>query len=291
MDKSRTDVQKTKKVVGVHCSTSSPKQWRSLESLLGPKYAPIAIELYGHGQRAPWRGEGPLTLAAEAEAIEEVSADAGETIHLIGHSYGGGVALQFALTHPDRLCSLTLIEPSCFHLLGERSEYAGLFAQVKSVADRVSAGVISGDYFQAMEVFIEYWNGPGSWHALPEHKRFCFASKAANVAQHFAGLFGARAPLSRYAELKMPTLIICGECSPLPSCAITQMLASTMPNARRETVAGANHMSPITHSEIVDMMIVNHLDEVLRWQVDASAANLLSTIGDASPRAGETSRH
>ncbi len=88
----------------------------ALEQLVG--FEPRPIDLWGTAISTAWHGSGPLHLSEQARAIQDVCPD-GAPFHLVGHSYGGAVALQFALSHPDRLLSLTLVEPSCFHVLNE----------------------------------------------------------------------------------------------------------------------------------------------------------------------------
>ena len=106
------------RVVLIPCSASSARQWKALkEQLAGFQSKPL--DLYGHGMQERWHGAGPLSLTEEAAAIHEAALD-GAPFHLIGHSYGGAVALRFALSFPERLRSLTLIEPSCFHILKRR---------------------------------------------------------------------------------------------------------------------------------------------------------------------------
>ena len=90
-------------------------------------------------------------------------------VHLVGHSYGGGgVALHVALARPrPRIASMTLYEPSAFHLLRQIGDPgAEAYAEIKGVAWRISEGVITGDYRGAVADFVDYWNGPGSWDAM-----------------------------------------------------------------------------------------------------------------------------
>ena len=103
-------------VLLLHSSASSGAQWRYLTESLQETYRFLAPDLYGYGETDAWPGQGPLGLAEEA-ALADADLGNSDTLHLVGHSYGGAVALQFALQHADRLRSLTLIEPVAFHLL------------------------------------------------------------------------------------------------------------------------------------------------------------------------------
>jgi pimeloyl-ACP methyl ester carboxylesterase len=59
--------------------------------------------------------------------------------------------------------------------------------------------------------------------------------------------------------MSIPTLLLCGDRSPAPSCRIVDMLASTMPHARVVQIQDAGHMSPFTHSDAVNAAIGAHL--------------------------------
>jgi pimeloyl-ACP methyl ester carboxylesterase len=246
------------RVVLIHCSASSWRQWNALASRLAGFY-PIPLNLWGHGNQGGWHGDGPLDLAKEAEAIGRACPD-GARFHLIGHSYGGGVALKFALSRPERLLSLTLIEPSCFHVLrtAEKSE-THLLDEIRTVAQAVNHGVISGDYAGSMQTFIDYWNGAGSWQKLSGERKAQYAHLAIHVAHHFRSLIEETTPLAAYAGIDLPTLILCGTRSPAPARAITRLLAQAMPRARHRTIGNAGHMSPITHPDEVNPLILEHL--------------------------------
>ena len=219
----------------------------------------MPLDLWGHGNQGRWHGAGPLSLADEAAAIREACPDGGP-FHLLGHSYGGGVALRFALSHPERLRSLTLIEPSSFHILKAATESeAHLLDEIRAVAEAVNRGVLCGDYASGMQTFIDYWGGAGSWESLSNDKKSQFAQLAVHVAHHFWSLIEEKTPLAAYAGIDVPTLILCGTRSPAPSRAITRLLAETLPRARHRTIRDAGHMSPITHPAEVNALVVAHL--------------------------------
>ena len=246
------------RVVLVPCSASSTRQWKALaEQLAG--FQPVPLDLWGHGNQGRWHGAGPLSLAEEAAAIHEACPD-GAPFHLLGHSYGGGVALRFALSHPERLRSLTLIEPSAFHILkAATGSDAHLLDDIRAVAEAVNRGVVCGDYASGMQTFIDYWGGAGSWDSLPDDKKAQFAQLAVHVAHHFWSLIEENTPLAAYAAIDVPTLILCGTRSPAPSRAITRLLAETLPRARHRTIRNAGHMSPITHPAEVNKLVLEHL--------------------------------
>jgi pimeloyl-ACP methyl ester carboxylesterase len=104
-------------VIALHFSGAGANQWRALDELLDGRYALIAPEHYGCDRVGPWSGERAFTLADEAARTVEIIDRQRSKIHLVGHSYGGGIALRVALERPHGVASNTLYEPSAFHLL------------------------------------------------------------------------------------------------------------------------------------------------------------------------------
>src|SRR5262245_53459226 len=99
---------------------SSKKMWRELIERLRPDYRLLAVDLLGYGDSAMPRGPG-CHLRDEAHHVQSVLAHAlepGERFHLIGHSFGGMIALQIA-ARTSRVRSLALFEPIDFELLPE----------------------------------------------------------------------------------------------------------------------------------------------------------------------------
>src|SRR5436190_15134911 len=123
-------------VIALHCSGSSAAQWRSLEPTLGENFAFAAPEHYGSGNSPPWTGGDTFTAADEARRTLALIDGADRKIHLIGHSYGGGVAMHIALARSERIASLTLYEPSAFYLLKQVADGAAPFAESNQLRTR-----------------------------------------------------------------------------------------------------------------------------------------------------------
>jgi pimeloyl-ACP methyl ester carboxylesterase len=213
----------------------------------------FAPDLCGYGAAAPWPGNGAFSLAHEAEVVRSIVDRAGEPAHLIGHSYGGAVALHFARRHGARLRSLALIEPVAFHLLGER-------ADIVAVAEGVARAVASGDYVGGFGAFVDYWSGPGSWAAVPEAKRVALASRLPKVALEFHATLTEPAGPAAFTGIDLPTLLIQGSLSPRPARRVCEVLARVLPDARLITINGAGHMAPLTHAEQVNGLLDIHLN-------------------------------
>jgi pimeloyl-ACP methyl ester carboxylesterase len=245
-------------VVLLHSSASSGDQWRALGQRLGTRYNVIVPDLYGYGGTAQWPGQGPFHLEREAEIVLALLERAAGRAHLVGHSYGGAVALHVARRHGASLRSLTLIEPVAMYLLKGMDEAA--FAEITNVADDVAHAVACGDYFGGFERFVDYWNGPGAWAGIPEAKRFAMAARLPKVLLDFYAALNESARLEDFGALTTPTMLVYGTCSPQPTRRLCKLLMQTLPHATLETIAGAGHMAPITHRDQVDTMIAAYIE-------------------------------
>ncbi len=251
--------RQAEKVLLIHCSASSPKQWANLEECLSPGFQVCAWALVGHGERDSWSGIGPLTIEAEVEGIRERFATNGGRLHVVGHSYGGAVALRLALRDSNIVQSLTLIEPVCFYLLRDETEHADDYQEVRSVAQDLGASVVQGDYHAGMQRFVDYWSGPDAWAHLSDDQKRKFSARAVHIVPHFEALFSEQISLRDCASLRIPTLILSGTRSPKPTRRISQLLSATIPLSRHQAVEGAGHMAPITHEQQVNSLIIDHV--------------------------------
>jgi pimeloyl-ACP methyl ester carboxylesterase len=154
-------------VVCLHSSASASGQWRALAERLCGRYRVLAADLYGEGRTAPWPGTRPMRLDDELALLAPVFATAGERFHLVGHSFGGAVALKAALVHRDRLLSLALYEPVAFGVLTAEAPDGDATREIAAVRDDTTRLVGEGRLEEAAARFIDYWMGDGAWAATP----------------------------------------------------------------------------------------------------------------------------
>jgi pimeloyl-ACP methyl ester carboxylesterase len=247
-------------VVLLHSSASSSAQWRSLIERLCDRYRVIAPDLYGYGGTSPWPGRGAFRLEHEAKLVLPLLGKAGGPVHLVGHSFGGAVALYIARTRPDLLASLTVVEPVAFHILQGRDVVA--LVEMIGVAHRVANALACGDYFGGTAAFVDYWSGTGTWDALAPEKRPGLAACLGKVALDFEATLNEAAMLADFRGLALPTLLVQGTRTPRPTRRICELLASVLPHVEHALVEGAGHMAPLTHRDAVNVLIERHLGTV-----------------------------
>jgi pimeloyl-ACP methyl ester carboxylesterase len=248
------------RVIALHCSGAGAFQWRPLAETLGAGYELLAPEHYGCESTGAWTGRHAFTLADEAARAIELIDMSEERVHLAGHSYGGGVALHVALARPDRIASLALYEPSAFHLLRQMGGAgASAWAEITGVAHRLGDAVSAGDYRTGIAGFIDYWNEPGAWDALPAERQDALIRWTPKGPLDFHALFHETTPLYAYRALKFPVLILRGERAPMPTRVIAESLSEQLPDSRLSVVGGAGHMGPLTHASEVSARIAEHI--------------------------------
>jgi pimeloyl-ACP methyl ester carboxylesterase len=251
------------RVIALHCSGAGASQWRHLSEALGGRYHMAAPEHYGSEATGPWTGEHAFTLADEAARAIALIDESNDKVHLVGHSYGGGVALNVALARPERIASMALYEPSAFHLLRQMGEAgAAAFAEIAGVARHMCRGIITGDHRGAIVAFVDYWSGEGAWEGLRPHVQNALIRWAPKGPLDFHALFEEPTPAHAYGALRCPVLILRGEHALAPTRLIAEGLTALLPEGRLVTVAGAGHMGPLTNGPEVAALITHHIAAV-----------------------------
>lgn len=232
-------------MLALHSSAASGRQWDPYRPLL-PAVTLHAPDLLGcEAGAAAWPAERAVTLQEEAQRIvEQHWPDAVDGVHLVGHSYGGAVALQIALLWPERVRSLTVYEPVRFALLRDNGDGA-LWQNVVAIGERVTALAQTQGLPAAAEAFVDYWSGTGSWARMPAKQQDGIATRMPKVRADFGALFGDTVPLADYSRLTMPLRLLHGSRSPLPVRRVLALLASACPAATAIGLDGLGHMGPL----------------------------------------------
>lgn len=264
-------------VVLLHSSGSSSRQWDALADALCATHDVRAIDLHGHGSGPAWTAKRPLSVHDDAALALPVLEAAGGG-HVIGHSYGGAVAVHLAARHPRWVRSLAVYEPVLLNLLADpASGHAGDPAhpgltELIAVAERMRRQLHDGDIEAASRDFVDYWSGAGTWQAMGPARQRGVAQRAGVIAAHFATLRGEPLPAATAARLTMPTLVLHGTETTQAARALARLLRRWLPQAEHRGLAGLGHMGPLTHAASVNAELLRFLGADAPWREQPAEA-------------------
>jgi pimeloyl-ACP methyl ester carboxylesterase len=238
----------------LHSGGFTSRQWRKLSETLAPDFDVLAPDLLGYGESGPWPDGVPFHFRQDLDYVESLLDG---DVHLVGHSYGGFLALQVALRRPERVQAIAVYDPVAFGIL-DPVEDADAWSQlllVKQTWDRDESGVDEA----WLRAFIDWWNGAGAWDRLGEETRRAFRTMGWKVFQEVMSLAADRTDRATYATITAPTLILGGASSPLAERRVVEKLGAALPNATAQLIPGVGHMGPISHAALVNEAIAAHL--------------------------------
>lgn len=241
----------------IHSGGFTSRQWRKLSELLASDFHVLAPDLLGYGAAGPWPAGEPFHFRQDLDHLQELIGDDREPLHLVGHSYGGFLALQLALRDPALVRSIAVYEPVAFGILDDVED-----ADARSQLDLVkrtwepNASGADEDWLRA---FVDWWNGAGAWERIGEETRNAFRAMGWKVFQEVMSLAADRTDRATYATITAPTLILGGANSPLAERRVVENLGSALPHAQARILSGVGHMGPISHAALVNEAIAAHL--------------------------------
>jgi pimeloyl-ACP methyl ester carboxylesterase len=247
-------------VVCLHANAGASGQWRGLMELLAPKFRVLAPDLYDAGKSPRWPSDSVIHLRDEVSLIEPVLERAGSRLALVGHSYGGAVALTAAMMNPGGVRALALYEPTLFSLIDADRPAPNDADGIRKGAADVAAALEAGDQDAAAELFIDYWMWPGAWKRTPPERKPPIAAAVTNIRRWAYALFNEPTPLEAFRRLEVPVLYMVGKRSTASALGVARLLAPALPRAEFVEFEELGHMGPVTHPEKVNRAIARFLE-------------------------------
>ncbi|MFI4939448.1 MAG: alpha/beta fold hydrolase [Burkholderiales bacterium] len=251
-----TDDGQGQPVILIHSSVSTNRQWRALKD----RYRVLAINLFGYGETTPWPGTSPQSLYAQAQLVLPLCEDLGAPIHLVGHSFGGSVALKVAKLLGSSAASLILLEPNPFYLLKQNGRIEA-FLESRSLRDHVKCFGSFGDWMMVAELFADYWLGDGSWSAMPEKRRAAFVDSLPPNFHEWDAVMEEEAIVQEWKTLTARTLVVSDVATRLPIREIVDILIKACPHWAFQTITEGGHMAPLTRPDLINPIVRAFLDD------------------------------
>ncbi|MCU1587299.1 MAG: alpha/beta hydrolase fold protein [Frankiales bacterium] len=236
----------------VHGIASKASQWHEVMAELGGHYRVIAPDLLGHGESAKPRGD--YSLGAHACGLRDLLAALGhDRVTVIGHSLGGGIAMQFAYQFPERVERLALVDAG-----GLGPEVSVFLRAATLPLSELVIPVITASWVRKAGRKLDETLGR-TWHGVPAGTRAALegfgslsdpATRAAfiHTARSVMDFRGQRidARDRLYLASDLPLLIVWGEKDPIIPVSHGRTLAEKVPTARFEVFAQSGHFPHMT---------------------------------------------
>ena len=245
-------------VVLVHSSVSGNRQWRALVEMLKPSSRVLAVNLHGYSETSAWDGSRDQTLAAQAELVLALCDLVDGPVSVVGHSFGGAVALKAAATLGERLHRLVLLEPIPFYLLRDHGRDAA-YREAQELRNYVKELGSTGDWARVAERFADYWVGPGTLAAMPEKRRESFIASIPPNYFEWDALERETTRIEEWASLPAATMVVCARDSPRSVRELFELFTIHCPRWTFTELAEGGHMAPLSRADVVNPIIQRFL--------------------------------
>ena len=223
-------------VVLIHGAGGNRLLWGSQLRGLSSAQRVVALDLPGHGRSDE---PGMVTIGSYAQVVAEVLGHLGSAAVLVGHSMGGGVALQLALEWPGLVAGLVLL---------------GTGGRLR-VAPSLLAG-LQADFPSAVGAITELAFAPITASTIRKRgEAVLLGAGSATLLADFQACDSFDV-LARLGEIHFPCLVICGAEDRLTPVKYSESLARGIPGARLQVIPSAGHMAMLEQPAAVSQFIL-----------------------------------
>jgi pimeloyl-ACP methyl ester carboxylesterase len=250
-------------IVLIHGLASSSASWRRVGPALATGHTVVAVDLLGHGESDKPRGD--YSLGAHASTIRDVMVALGiDEATFVGHSFGGGIAMQLAYQFPQRCQRLVLVASG-----GLGREVTPWLRAVSLPGSELVLPVVLSARGHAVLVAVgarmrwlglrlnaarsEMWDNYTS--LTTPAGRLAFLSTVREVIDPGGQRVSANDKL--YLAAAIPTLIVWGDRDRILPVAHAHAAHAAVPGSRLEILEGSGHFLPVQDAERLAALIAD----------------------------------
>ena len=236
------------------CSTGLDfRQWKKLPDLIKNRRM-ICLTYIGYYPSDSWNDT--YSIESDYDAAEFILNKEDGDVDLLGHSYGGFIALKLAANYPQKVRKIALHEPTAWGCLRftNKDELKNEFGEV--VETFFTEGLAPEDF---LEDFVDYWNKPGHWNSMDEKRKNHWRQIQPKILAEVRHLCFDPTPPEFYRKITNPVLMTLSNETPPHHYEVCSILSRNIPNISIVNVPGG-HMGIITHSKSVLPILSNWLN-------------------------------
>jgi len=244
-------------VVFVHGFGLDMRMWDPQAANLASRFRVLRYDCRGFGASGPFDPAVPYTHAGDLLALLD-HAGIGQAV-LAGLSFGGRIVLQAALSAPDRVAGLVLLDAVLDGVPWDPESAAGLEEAARQARDH---GLLAGrEAWLAHPLFAAARQRPGLGGLLAQ-------MVAGYPGQHWTGsdphLVTGPPLIDALPDFAVPSLVVVGERDVPCFREMSAVLARRLPGARQEVIAAAGHMVNLEQPAAVNALLGGFLDQLAR---------------------------
>ena len=241
-------------LVLLHGAFMDRRSWDRESTVYATQYRVIRMDMRPFGESTP--PQKPYSVPEDVVALLDHLKVA--RAHIMGHSFGGGVAIDLALLHPDRVASLILVSSGA-------SGFAPPADETKA-AMAIFAAVKDGD-----DAIVKAWTAHPMW--VVSRERAEIKGEIEQTTRRNLAPFRMTAPpyipltppaVGRLAEVKAPTLVVVGDRDTPGNQQASALLAKQIAGAKSVVVPGADHGLPLGWSRELNDAVLGFLSATRR---------------------------
>lgn len=265
-------------VILLHAGVADSRMWEPQAKAFAKHFDVIRPDIRGCGQSElpaeRWSAVGDLL-----GLIDELRL---KPVHLVGCSIGGGVAIDFALEHAERVSRLVLVAPGVGGTnFGEK--YPELWTEIEA-ADQ--ARDLQALNHAEMRVWLDGPRRPRGYVKQPLRDLFLDMNAPGLTSDWSAAPMQSLEPpaANRLHEIAAPTLVVVGDEDVPPVFDAVELLMEKIPHARKAVIHDAAHLPNLEHPDEFNRIV---LDFLLRAKTSTPKQRPPSTLDGRSrnPRA------
>lgn len=253
-----TDIGSGHIVILLHSSASDKRQWQQLITKYSHRYRFIAINLLGYGKTHPWSTKRKQRLIDHVHLLKNLSLVENEPFSLVGHSFGGSIAMKAAQYFGRQVKSLILLEPNPFYLLRQLNRKESF--EEALWLEKIITHEGKKNWNEAVKQFSDYWNGKGNWERLSIKQKEKFSAILRPNLHEWDAVMNEDTTIDDWRKhLPSKTTIITAADTVTTIKELCDLFKQNCSNWNFEKLSIGGHLAPITRPNTVNRLIIKNL--------------------------------